>query len=252
MSPETKIEATRSRGIAWVVGVGASRGLGAAAARRFARSGFTVAVTGRSPEALEAIVTEIKAAGGQAIAATGDAQDEASMIALLHKLEEMGPVEAGIYNAGNAAWGPPLQMRTADFEAVWRVGCLGGFIFGRELGGLMQRRGRGTIIYSGASASLRGKAAFAGFAAAKAGLRMVSQAFARELGPSGVHVVHAIIDGSIEGDKIFSVRPDIGNLKGPNGLLDPDAIAESYWYLHSQHRSAWTQEIDLRPFSESF
>jgi NAD(P)-dependent dehydrogenase (short-subunit alcohol dehydrogenase family) len=129
MSPETKIEATRSRGIAWVVGVGASRGLGAAAARRFARSGFTVAVTGRSPDTLEAIVTEIKAAGGQAIVATGDAQDEASMIALLHRLEEMGPVEVGIYNAGNAAWGPPPQMRTADFEAVWRVGCLGGFIF---------------------------------------------------------------------------------------------------------------------------
>ncbi|MDB5405292.1 MAG: NADP-dependent 3-hydroxy acid dehydrogenase YdfG [Rhodospirillales bacterium] len=243
---------TPDKGIAWVVGVGASRGLGAASAKRFAREGFTVAVTGRSADAIGKIVDEIAAAGGHAIAAVGDAQDEAGMIAILDRLEATGPVEVGIYNAGNAIWGPPLETKVADFEAVWRVGCLGGFIFGREVARRMLPRQRGTIIFSGASAALRGKAAFAAFSATKAGLRMLSQSFAREFGPQGIHVAHAIIDGSIEGDKIFGVIPDIGQRKGPDGLLHPDAIADGYWYLHRQHRSSWTQELDFRPYAETF
>jgi NAD(P)-dependent dehydrogenase (short-subunit alcohol dehydrogenase family) len=172
--------------IAWIVGVGASRGLGAASARRFAREGYKVAVTGRSSDALQVIVDEIVAAGGQAIPAAGDAQQEAGMVDILDRLESIGPVEVGVYNAGNAIWGPPLETKTTDFEAMWRVGCLGGFIFGREVARRMLPRGYGTIIYSGASAALRGRAAFAAFAAAKAGLRMVSQSFAREFGPRGI------------------------------------------------------------------
>ena len=125
-------------------------------------------------------------------------------------------------------------------------------MFGREVARHMLPRGRGTILFSGASAALRGKAAFAAFAAAKAGLRMVSQSFARELGPRGIHVAHAIIDGSIDGDRIFRVVPDMAQRKGPDGLLDPDAIADGYWYLHNQHRSAWTQELDFRPYAETF
>jgi NAD(P)-dependent dehydrogenase (short-subunit alcohol dehydrogenase family) len=238
--------------IAWIVGVGASRGLGAASARRFAREGYKVAVTGRSSDALQVIVDEIVAAGGQAIPAAGDAQQEAGMVDILDRLESIGPVEVGVYNAGNAIWGPPLETKTTDFEAMWRVGCLGGFIFGREVARRMLPRGHGTIIYSGASAALRGRAAFAAFAAAKAGLRMVSQSFAREFGPRGIHVAHVIIDGSIEGDKIFSKIPDIGQQKGPDGLLHPDVIADSYWYLHTQHRSAWSQELDVRPHAETF
>jgi NAD(P)-dependent dehydrogenase (short-subunit alcohol dehydrogenase family) len=240
------------KSVAWVVGVGASRGLGAAVARCFANKGFCVAVTGRSPASLAAVVEEIVAAGGQAVAAPGDARDEAAMIAILERLEATGPVEVGIYNAGNAIWGPPLETSTADFEAIWRVGCFGGFVFGREVARRMLPRGRGTILFSGASAALRGKAAFAAFAAAKAGLRMVSQSFARSFGPHGIHVAHAIIDGSIEGDKIFSVIPDIAQRKGPDGLLDPDAIAQGYWYLHTQHRSIWSQELDFRPYAENF
>jgi NAD(P)-dependent dehydrogenase (short-subunit alcohol dehydrogenase family) len=243
---------TVDKAIAWVVGVGASRGLGAAAARRFAREGFALAVTGRSPEALAIIADEISTAGGHAIAAVGDVQDETGIIAILDRLENIGSVEVGVYNAGNAIWGPPLETSSADFEAVWRVGCLGGFVFGREVARRMLPRGRGTILFTGASAALRGKAAFAAFAAAKAGLRMVSQSFAREFGPRGIHVAHAIIDGSIEGDKIFSVVPDIAQRKGPDGLLDPNAIAEGYWYLHTQHRSVWSQEIDFRPHAEAF
>ena len=204
MSATHDVTVTPGKAVAWVVGVGASRGTGAAVARRFAREGFTVAVTGRSAGSVRAIADEIKAGGGRAVEAVGDAQDEAGMLGILGRLETIGPVEVGIYNAGNAIWGPPLATQSADFEAMWRVGCLGGFIFGREVARVMLQRGRGTVIFTGASASLRGKAAFAAFAAAKAGLRVVSQSFAREFGPSGIHVVHVIVDGSIDGDR-FSV-----------------------------------------------
>jgi NAD(P)-dependent dehydrogenase (short-subunit alcohol dehydrogenase family) len=252
MSATGDVTVSSRKAVAWVIGVGASRGTGAAVARRFAREGFMVAVTGRSAGSVQAVVDEIKADGGHAIEAVGDAQDEAGMLEILGRIETIGPVEVGIYNAGNAIWGPPLSTPSVDFEAMWRVGCLGGFIFGREVARVMLQRGRGTIIFTGASASLRGKAAFAAFAAAKAGLRIVSQSFAREFGPLGIHVAHAIIDGSIDGDKIFGVIPDIAQQKGPDGLIRTEAIADAYWNLHTQHRSAWSQEIDLRPYRETF
>lgn len=240
------------KSIAWVVGVGASRGLGAATARCFARRGFKVAVTGRSPRSLAIVVDEIAAAGGQAVACPGDARDESSLTGILERLESTGPVEVGIYNAGNAIWGPVLETSSADFEEVWRVGCFGGFVFGREVARRMLQRGRGTILFTGATAALRGRATFTAFSAAKAGLRMVSQSFARAFGPQGIHVAHAIIDGSIEGDRIFAVIPDMAQTKGLDGLLEPDAIAEGYWYLHTQPRSVWSQEMDFRPYAESF
>jgi NAD(P)-dependent dehydrogenase (short-subunit alcohol dehydrogenase family) len=239
-------------GLAWVVGVGASLGTGAAVARRFAQEGFTVAVTGRSKGSLQLVVKEIKDAGGKAIAAPGNVQNEAEILAILSALEKEGPLEVGVYNAGNAVWGSSLEMKSEDFENAWRTGCLGGFIFGREVAKAMLPRARGTIIFTGASASLRGKAAFAAFAAAKAGLRMVSQSFARELGPRGIHVAHVIIDGSIHGEKVLARFPDMAEKKGVDGLLSPEAIADAYWYLHTQHRSAWTQELELRPYVETF
>jgi NAD(P)-dependent dehydrogenase (short-subunit alcohol dehydrogenase family) len=164
--------------VAWVVGVGASRGLGAAIARCFARKGFRVAITGRSASSLATVVEEINTAGGQAVAFRGDAKHEVALIAILEQLEAIGPVEVGIYNAGNAIWGPATEVSSADFEATWRVGCFGGFVFGREVARRMLPRGRGTILFTGATAALRGKATFTAFAAAKAGLRMVSQSFA--------------------------------------------------------------------------
>lgn len=239
-------------GLAWIAGVGASRGTGAALARRFAREGLTVAVTGRSHDSINLIVREIETAGGRAIPAPGDVSKEDDVLAILKYLGAISQIEVGIYNAGNAVWGPTLEATTADFESVWRVGCLGGFIFGREVARSMLPRGRGTILFTGASASLRGKAAFAAFAAAKAGLRVVSQSFARELGPKGIHVAHVIIDGSINGEKINQRFPDMAERKGPDGLLVPEAIADVYWHVHSQHRSAWTQEIDVRPYTEAF
>jgi NAD(P)-dependent dehydrogenase (short-subunit alcohol dehydrogenase family) len=241
-----------SSGFAWIVGVGASVGLGAAIARRFAAGGLTAVVTGRTQAQLDTVVAEIEAAGSRAIAAVGDVTREADLQAILAKIEAEGTLEAAIFNAGNNRWKPTLEMETEFFEDLWRVGCLGGFIFGREAARPMVARGRGSLLFTGASASLRGKPQFTAFAAAKAGLRAVSQSMAREFGPKGVHVAHVVVDGVIDGDRINTRLPDLAKQKGPDGLLKIDAIADAFWYLHGQQRSAWSQEIDLRPFSESF
>jgi NAD(P)-dependent dehydrogenase (short-subunit alcohol dehydrogenase family) len=153
----------------------------------------------------------------------------------------------------NAGINRPIGFRDVtveDFEEFWRVCCLGGFIVGREAAKHLVPLGRGTVIFTGASASLRGKAGFAQFAAAKAGLRMISQSMAREFGPLGIHVGHTIIDGGIDGEKLRSRR--VLREGDAEGLLNIDAIADSYWHIHRQHPSAWTQELDLRPFKESF
>lgn len=244
--------ASSSPGFAWVVGVGASAGLGAAIARRFAAGGLTAVVTGRTKAQLDKVVAEIEAAGGRAIAAPGDVTQEADLIAIRDRIEAQGPLEAAIFNAGNNRWKPTLEMETEFFEEIWRVGCLGGFIFGREAARPMVARGRGSLLFTGASASLRGKPQFTAFAAAKAALRSVSQSMAREFGPKGVHVAHVVVDGAIDGDRINTRLPELAKQKGPDGLLKIDAVAEAFWFLHSQQRSAWTQELDLRPFSENF
>ncbi|MEI9988044.1 MAG: SDR family NAD(P)-dependent oxidoreductase [Aliidongia sp.] len=168
-----------SSGFAWIVGVGASAGLGAAIARRFAAGGLTAVVTGRTQAQLDTIVAEIETAGGRAIAAVGDVTREADLQAILAKIEAEGPLEAAIFNAGNNRWKPTLEMETEFFEDLWRVGCLGGFIFGREAARPMVARGRGSLLSPAPSASLRGKPQFTAFAAAKAGLRAVSQSMAR-------------------------------------------------------------------------
>ena len=244
--------AASSPGFAWVVGVGASAGLGAAIARRFAAGGLTVVVTGRTKAQLDTVVAEIEAAGGRGIAAPGNVTQETNLIAIRDRIEAQGPLEAAIFNAGNNRWKPTLEMETEFFEEIWRVGCLGGFIFGREAAKPMVARGRGSLLFTGASASLRGKPQFTAFAAAKAALRSTAQSMAREFGPRGVHVAHVVVDGAIDGDRINTRLPELAKQKGPDGLLKIDAIADSFWFLHSQQRSAWTQELDLRPFSESF
>jgi NAD(P)-dependent dehydrogenase (short-subunit alcohol dehydrogenase family) len=242
----------RETKLAWVVGVGALQGTGAAVAQRFAKEGLTAVVTGRSPERLAEVVRAIEAAGGSARAAPGDVSKERDLIDILAQIDNIGTLEVGVYNAGSARWAPTLELDSATFEDAWRVCCFGGFVFGREVARSMLTRGRGTILFTGATASLRGRPQFAAFAAAKAGLRMVSQALAREFQPQGIHVAHVVIDGSIHGDKILSRAPEMVERKGPDGMLQIDAIADAYWYLHSQHRSAWTHELDLRPYAESF
>ncbi len=239
-----------------VVGVGAERGLGAALCRRFAAAGHHVLVAGRTAEKIRAVADAIVAAGGRATAVVADATSEADVVRLfdLAMAEEAdsGPADLVVFNAGNNQRIDFREVSAADFEALWRVGCFAGFLVGREAARRLVPLGRGTVIFTGASASLRGRPGFAQFAAAKAGLRMVAQSMAREYGPLGVHVAHVIIDGGISGDRLLGRFPQAVEQRGADGLLDIDAIAETYWQIHGQHRSAWAHEIDLRPFKESF
>jgi NAD(P)-dependent dehydrogenase (short-subunit alcohol dehydrogenase family) len=248
----TENDTTRATKLAWVAGVGALQGAGAAIARRFAKEGMTAVVTGRSPERLADVVHAIEQAGGRALAAPGDVTRERDLLDILARIDRLGTLEVGVYNAGNSHGAPALELDSAAFEAAWRVCCFGGFVFGREVIRSMQPRGRGTLLFTGATASLRGRPRYAAFAAAKAGLRMVSQSLAREFQPQGIHVAHVVIDGAIRGERFVSRQPEAAAKMDADRMLDIDAIAEAYWYLHQQHRSAWTQELDVRPYTETF
>lgn len=235
-----------------VIGVGAERGLGAALCRRFADQGLHVVVAGRTSERIERVARSITEAGGKATAAATDATSEASVIALLAGAEVLGPVEVAVYNAGNNMPGRFLEMEVRFFEACWRVGCLGGFLFAREALRAMVPRSRGTLLFTGASASLRGKPGFAAFTAAKGGLRNLAQSLAREFGPQGIHVGHVVVDGGIAGDRIEKGLPDFARSRGPDGLVDLDGIADLYVMLHRQQRTAWSHEVDVRTWKETF
>lgn len=237
---------------ALIVGVGASEGLGAASARRFAREGMHVVVAGRTAAKVEAVAAEIRGIGGSAEAVVGDASVEADADRFVTVADAAGDLALALHNAGSNRRDSFLELERADFEALWREHTLGGFLVGRAVARRMVKRGHGTMLFTGASGSLRGKAMFAAFAAAKAGLRALSQSMARELGPQGIHVGHVIIDGGIEGQRLLSRMPELKEKRGPDGLLKIDAIADAFWQLHLQHRSAWTLELDLRPWAEQF
>jgi NAD(P)-dependent dehydrogenase (short-subunit alcohol dehydrogenase family) len=244
-----------NRPSAIVVGVGAEQGLGGALSRRFAAEGYHVVVAGRTLDKIEKVVGAIAASGGSAQAVTTDATDEGDVVNLFESAfarKEVGPPDLVVFNAGINRNIPFRDVTVAQFEEFWRICCLGGFLVGREAGRHLAPLGRGTVIFTGASASLRGKAGFAQFSSAKAGLRMISQSMAREFGPLGIHVAHTIIDGGIDGERLRISRPAAVAAMGENGLLHIDAIADTYWHIHRQHPSAWTQEIDLRPYKENF
>jgi len=241
-----------AKGTALVVGVGSEAGLGAASARRFAHEGFRVLVAGRTAERLDRVVATIRAAGGIAEAKAADSAKETEVIALLDQAAGAGDLEAVVYNVGNNAMAPALETPAAMFEDMWRQNALGGFLVGREAVRRMLPRGQGTILFTGATASLRARPPFTAFAAAKAALRAVAQGLAREFGPQGIHVAHIIIDGVIDGTFARERFPSFVGAKGADGLLAPDAIAESFLALHGQPRNAWTHELDLRPFKEAF
>jgi NAD(P)-dependent dehydrogenase (short-subunit alcohol dehydrogenase family) len=239
-------------GVAWIAGVGATAGLGAALARVYAQGGLTVALSGRTHERVEAIAAEIRQAGGRAQAVPGDVSSEADAQRLAAQIAELGPLHAAVFNAGNAVRGGALDLSAEQFEQTWRGSTFAGFLFAREaVRALLANgrdadspQGRGSLIFTGATASLRGGAKFAAFASAKAALRSLAQSLAREFAPQG--------DGGIDGERLRSAAPQRVADAGDAGLLDPDAIAGTYWQLHRQHRSAWTQELDLRPFKEHF
>lgn len=242
---------TTQDGIAMVAGVGS--GLGGAVARRFAAAGQPTALVARNRERLEDLARDIEANGGVAIVCPADVRDEAQVQSVFEKLEgEHGPVEAVIYNAGAQHRQDLLEIEPSMFEKVWRLACYGGFLVGQAAAKRMMARGYGSVIFSGATASLRGGAEFTAFAAAKAGLRSVAQSMARSCGPHGVHVAHVVIDGVIDSPRIHARFPDLKNRLPVDGMLSTDAIADVYYSLHCQHRSAWTFEVDLRPWSEQF
>jgi len=234
-----------------VVGVGSSNGLGSALARRFAHEGLKVVIVGRTKERLEAVAADIGGRRRGVTAFAGDASKE-SDIAALFKTVKPASLELVVYNVGNNAMVPSLDITKALFERMWRQNALGGFLVGREAIRTMLPQGKGSLIYTGATASVRARPPFLAFASAKAALRAVAQGFAREFGPQGIHVAHVVIDGVIHGDYAQSKFPKFVAAKGDDGLLELDDIAQTYWTLHNQPRSAWTHELDLRPFREQF
>jgi NAD(P)-dependent dehydrogenase (short-subunit alcohol dehydrogenase family) len=246
--------------VAWIAGVGAAAGLGAALARRFAIGGFTVALTGRTAQQLQAVAADIEAAGGKAHAFAGDVASEAEIQGIAQRVQSLGALSVAVFNAASAVRAPTLEITVDQFTQAWRTSTLGGFVFARSvlpalLGNGVDPQahgGRGSLLFTGATAALRGKPPFTAFAAAKAGLRSLSQSLAREFGPQGIHVAHVVIDGGIDGERLRTSAPQRVAQAGDDGLLQLEAIAENYWQLHLQHRSAWTQEIDLRPFKEPF
>lgn len=241
---------------ALVVGVGAEQGLGGALSRKFAAQGYHVFVAGRTQAKIEQVVQAIERSGGSAEAVVTDVTVEAQVVQLFDRAFADSPArerpDLVVFNAGN---NQRLDFRelTADrFEHFWRVGCFAGFLVGREAARHLAPLGRGTVLFTGASGSLRGKPGYAHFAAAKAGLRMITQSMAREFGPAGLHIAHVVIDGGINGERLRTRFPAVLEQKGEAGLLNIDAIADAYWFLHQQPPSAWTQEFDLRPAPESF
>jgi len=236
-----------------VIGVGAQEGLGAALCRRFAREGMHVLVAGRTREKIEAVAKTIEAAGGNATPVTCDATAPADIVGLFDAAEAIAaPPRLVAYNAGNNQFSPLLEMTDEFFESLWRVCAFGAFLTGREAARRMLPAGGGTLIFTGATASLRARPPFMAFASAKAAERSVAHGLAREFGAQGLHVGHVIIDGVIDGDLVNTRFPGIKEAKGDEGMLGVDAIADAFWTLHTQKRTAWTLELDLRPYKEQF
>lgn len=233
--------------------IGAGDATGGAIAKRFAREGYIACVTRRSTDKLAPLVAEIEAAGGRAHGFGSDARIEDEMVALVQKIEtEIAPIEVAVFNVGaNVRFGI-IETTARVYTKVWEAACFGGFLMGREAAKVMLPRERGTIVFTGATASLRGRAGFSAFAGAKHALRALAQSMARELGPQGIHVAHPVIDGAIDTEFIRTNFPDRHALKDEGGILDPEHIADAYWYLHTQPRDAWTFELDLRPWVESW
>ena len=237
--------------------VGAGDATGGAVARRFARGGYTVCATRRSADKLQPLLDGIAAEGGKAHGFASDARKEDEVIALVERIEStIGPIEVLVFNIGANAPSGILDETARRYFKIWEMACMAGFLNGREVARRMVARAgeghKGTIIFTGATASMRGSANFAAFAGAKHALRALAQSMARELGPRGIHVAHVIVDSAIDTAFIRENFPDRYALKEQDGIVNPDHIAETYWMLHRQPRDAWTHELDLRPWLEKF
>ena len=239
--------------------VGAGDATGGAIARAFAREGYATCVTRRQADKLAPLVAQIEAAGGIAHAFGSDARKEDEVVALVERIErEVGPIEVLVFNIGANVPESILTETARKYYKVWEMACFAGFLNAREVAKRMMARPlpaggqRGTILFTGATASLRGSARFAAFSGAKAALRALAQSMARELGPEGIHVAHPVIDGGIDTEFIRTQFPERYALKAQDGILNPEHIAAQYVMLHRQPRDAWTHELDLRPWIEKF
>jgi short-subunit dehydrogenase len=245
--------------------VGAGDATGGAVAKRFAREDFSVCVTRRTLDKLQPLLSDIQQAGGVAHGFASDARKEDEVINLIDHIESnIGPIEVLVFNIGAHSPNSILTETSRRYTKMWKMACLAGFLNGREVAKRMVARSnesdqhskgvsqKGTIIFTGATASLRGSANFAGFSGGKMALRGLAQSMARELGPMGIHVAHTIIDGAIDTEFIRTLFPDRYALKDQGGIMNPDHIADAYWMLHQQPRDTWTQELDLRPYMEKF
>ena len=236
-----------------IIGVGANRGLGAALARRFAAGGMNVVIAGRTEDRLRERASEIEASGCSVSVCPTDVREEDQVADLFDFAEQRGDVpKAVVFNPGANVRVSLAETEAWLFEHLWRVATFGAFLVARAAACRMVPAGGGTLLYTGATGSLRGAAMHAAFAAAKAGVRMVAQSAAREYGPQGLHVAHVIVDGAIDGDQVRNGLPELVDARDSDGLLDPEAIAEVFWQIHCQPPSAWTHEMDLRPLKESF
>lgn len=235
--------------------VGAGDGVGGAIAKAFAAEGYEVCVTrrARNLDQLEELAQSIREAGGKARAYGVDARSEEEMVGLIDRIEaEVGPLDVVVFNIGaNVRFGI-VETTSRVFTKVWEMACFAGFLTVREAARVMAPRGRGVILVTGATASVRGRQGFSAFSAAKHGLRAVAQSAARELGPQGIHVAHVVVDGAIDGVFARTNIPDRDERLAKDGILKPEEIAGNYVWLTKQERSAWTHELDLRPWSESW
>ncbi|KWR76661.1 SDR family oxidoreductase [Cupriavidus sp. IDO] len=233
--------------------VGAGDSTGGAIARRFAREGYIACVTRRNADKLAPLVAQIEAEGGVAHAFGSDARKEEDMTALIQEIEsKIAPIEIAVFNIGANVRFDILDTTARVYFKVWEMACFAGFLMGRETARVMVPRGRGSIFFTGATASLRGRAGYAAFAGAKHGLRALAQSMAKELGPKGIHVAHPVVDGAIDTEFIRENFPERYALKDRDGILNPEHIADAYWMLHQQPRDAWTHELDLRPWLETW
>jgi NAD(P)-dependent dehydrogenase (short-subunit alcohol dehydrogenase family) len=241
---------------ATVLVVGAGDFIGSAIARRFAAEGYAVIAGRRQGEKLAPLVAEIEAAGERCVSRTLDARQEDQVAAAVDAADAIAPLEVCVFNVGGNVRSPLLQISERVFRTTWETTCYAGFLTGREAARVMLPRGRGSIFFTGATASLRGGSGYAAFAAAKAGLRAVAQSMARELGPQNIHVAHLVIDAVVDTawarERIGRDGAGAGRLAEPDRLLRPDSVAAAYWHLHQQTRDAWTFEADLRPFAEQW
>ena len=230
--------------------IGAGDYLGGALARRFAKEGFHVVGTRRRGD-IETFVAEIEAAGGKATGIHNDARKEEEVVDLVQRVErDIGAVEVFIFNVGGNVMFPILETTTRVYTKVWEMCALAGFLTGREIAGRMIERGRGTMLFTGATASVKGSSGFSAFAGGKHALRALAQSMARELMPQNIHVAHVVIDGPIDTEWTRERFPEMVRERPQDGLLQPADIAETYWAIHAQKRSAWTFEVDVRPWVE--